>query len=604
MTTPPPGAPSWPHCGQGANAGSDPVGCRGRQINGYSVCLAHISDVDRSAYLSTLRPGSDADYRGTHLTGFVFNALLRALRTSNTSPAIFGFALFDEATFEDLAYLDSILFNQVATFNGATFTNHAVFRDVTFSSDVGFSHTIFSIGVTFTSTRFEKAAIFNEAKFLGNTSFLSTHFNGNTRFDDATFTNHAGFSSATFSGKTQFAGTTFTQGVNFAGTNFNTESLIGPISCTETLDLSGAIFNAPVTIEAAARRVECIRTQWNSTANLRLRHSDVDLTGAVLTFPVSVATHPSQFRTSSGVIVDESFAGTHESRVRVVSVQSVDAAHLVLADTDLSDCLFSGAFHLDQIHLDGRSVFATPPIGIHFTLRRWPIITPVLTRRNTVAEEHHWRAMAANQPAVQSGTQPSLHNWRSGPHHPDPDQTPDPEDVAALYRQLRKASEDAKDEPGAADFYYGEMEMRRHSRTWKEAERWLLQAYWLLSGYGLRASRALGWLSIAMVTTIFLMMTFGLPKESPKQEVTGILPANGGLAKFNISKDDPVNATEDRLTGKRFEKSLNVTLNSVVFRSSGDDLTTAGGYIEMASRFSEPILLGLAALAIRGRVKR
>ncbi|GAA0360066.1 hypothetical protein GCM10009540_95460 [Streptomyces turgidiscabies] len=212
--------------------------------------------------------------------------------------------------------------------------------------------------------------------------------------------------------------------------------------------------------------------------------------------------------------------------------------------------------------------------------------------------------MAANQPAVQSGTQPSLHNWRSGPHHPDPDQTPDPEDVAALYRQLRKASEDAKDEPGAADFYYGEMEMRRHSRTWKEAERWLLQAYWLLSGYGLRASRALGWLSIAMVTTIFLMMTFGLPKESPKQEVTGILPANGGLAKFNISKDDPVNATEDRLTGKRFEKSLNVTLNSVVFRSSGDDLTTAGGYIEMASRFSEPILLGLAALAIRGRVKR
>jgi hypothetical protein len=33
-----------------------------------------------------------------------------------------------------------------------------------------------------------------------------------------------------------------------------------------------------------------------------------------------------------------------------------------------------------------------------------------------------------------------------------------------LYRALRKAREDAKDEPGAANFYYGEMEMRRHAR--------------------------------------------------------------------------------------------------------------------------------------------
>jgi DNA invertase Pin-like site-specific DNA recombinase len=31
-----------------------------------------------------------------------------------------------------------------------------------------------------------------------------------------------------------------------------------------------------------------------------------------------------------------------------------------------------------------------------------------------------------------------------------------------IYRALRKAQEDKKNEPGAADFYYGEMEMRRH----------------------------------------------------------------------------------------------------------------------------------------------
>ncbi|MFZ1177322.1 MAG: hypothetical protein WAO15_13855, partial [Mycobacterium sp.] len=30
-----------------------------------------------------------------------------------------------------------------------------------------------------------------------------------------------------------------------------------------------------------------------------------------------------------------------------------------------------------------------------------------------------------------------------------------------IYRDLRKGLEEAKNEPGAADFYYGEMEMRR-----------------------------------------------------------------------------------------------------------------------------------------------
>jgi hypothetical protein len=66
---------------------------------------------------------------------------------------------------------------------------------------------------------------------------------------------------------------------------------------------------------------------------------------------------------------------------------------------------------------------------------------------------------------------------------------------------LRKGRQDAKDEPGAADFYYGEMEMRRHARgsasnrrrasSRGRVERGILTAYWLVSGYGLRAWRAL-----------------------------------------------------------------------------------------------------------------
>ncbi|WP_181803386.1 hypothetical protein [Streptomyces shenzhenensis] len=58
------------------------------------------------------------------------------------------------------------------------------------------------------------------------------------------------------------------------------------------------------------------------------------------------------------------------------------------------------------------------------------------------------------------------------------------------------------------------------------------------------------------------------------------------------------------MTWARAEKATRVAINSVVFRSSGRNLTTAGKYIEVATRVLEPTLLALGVLAIRGRIKR
>jgi len=58
------------------------------------------------------------------------------------------------------------------------------------------------------------------------------------------------------------------------------------------------------------------------------------------------------------------------------------------------------------------------------------------------------------------------------------------------------------------------------------------------------------------------------------------------------------------VTSNRFEKTLRMVINSVVLRSSGQDLTTAGTCTEMVSQLVEPVLLGPAVLAIRNRVKR
>ncbi|MFJ2647922.1 hypothetical protein ACIO1C_14460 [Streptomyces sp. NPDC087420] len=340
-----------------------------------------------------------------------------------------------------------------------------------------------------------------------------------------------------------------------------------------------------MTLAFATRRLECRRTRWSSTAELRLRHTTVDFAHAVFEYPLTIAAEPDPFVLSDGrQVAEDPVLGGSDAAVRIASLRGVDAAHLVLADVGLEECVFTGTVHLDQIRLEGTCSFDTVPPRDGHLVR--------FTPRRTLAEEHHWRASRTT----------AVPGWNAGgvgAGHVGPAQ------LAPVYRALRKSFEDSKNEPGAADFYYGEMEMRRHDRTGTtRAERGLLHGYWLLSGYGLRASRALGWLAAALLVTIVLLMGFGLPKDDPKQEANGTIPAGGGRVTFEIDKDDPANPTGNRLAGKRFEKALNVTLNSVVFRSSGQDLTTAGTYIEMTSRLTEPLLLALAVLAVRNRVKR
>lgn len=132
-----------------------------------------------------------------------------------------------------------------------------------------------------------------------------------------------------------------------------------------------------------------------------------------------------------------------------------------------------------------------------------------------------------------------------------------------------------------------------------------MAAYWALSGYGLRATRALTWLGAAMAATVAVMVLWGLPADDPNPTITG--RQTGQAISLTTETPDPVNPTgplTERVTTERGEKALRVVINSVIFRSSGQDLTTTGTYAEMLSRLAEPVLLGLAVLAVRSRVKR
>jgi hypothetical protein len=178
--------------------------------------------------------------------------------------------------------------------------------------------------------------------------------------------------------------------------------------------------------------------------------------------------------------------------------------------------------------------------------------------------------------------------------------------VAPLYRALRKAEEDAKYEPGAADFYYGEMEMRRHAQGTPWIEKRLLWMYWLVAGYGLRASRALLTLLVVLVaaTAILAAVGFPAPTRPANTPITGTITGGPAVEHLRLDAPPAPPPTAKRSFVARCGTAWWIALEAAVFRSPDQSLTPAGRHVETVVRFFGPVLLGLALLSVRGRVKR
>jgi hypothetical protein len=171
--------------------------------------------------------------------------------------------------------------------------------------------------------------------------------------------------------------------------------------------------------------------------------------------------------------------------------------------------------------------------------------------------------------------------------------------IASLYRDLRKAREDTKDEAGAADFYYGEMEMRRLDQDKPKAERAILFLYWLISGYGLRAWRALATLGLLWLVVAGLLEGVGFA-DAPST-ATGA-PAVSSPAVTTTPSGSPPRVNADT----SFPAALIYTARTAVGLPQDPrvSLTRWGDILQISWRIVAPILLGLAVLSIRGRVKR
>lgn len=601
MTTPDPR--SWPACAFGP--------CFGVPWPPHDRCLAHLEPDEQGQALAALSPGDKVDCRGVPFTTELLDKLKAAV--DNTfGEAQFGRARFlgvadfeyvrfaGEAGFWMAHFTDDALFNECtfndqAVFEEALFEVGASFEDVPFQALAWFQDTLFGSDATFTYATFASNLYFSRAQIFGEVDFRAADFTGEAQFTSVEVGEKTTFQDATFRDNVLFPGARFAEDVSFTGADL-AKRLVGPLVCGGLVDLARSVLRAPMRIQIAARAISLHAAQVDAALTLDARYASIHLLDAVLSQPVAVNFSPKPPVLNNTPVPEDLLTG-HDLRPAIFTLGGVDVAHLALSGVDLTQCRFTGAHHLDQIRFEGHIAFAAPPAParlLHLPVWRW-------TRRRTIAEEHHWRALPLPGRSVVR-----TRGWEHGTTHPDPATTPGPKDLAATYRQLRKALEDGKNEPGAADFYFGETEMRRLDRDTPLGERVLLHAYWLVSGYGLRASRALAALGVAMTLTVMLMMLWGLPNPTPRQTATGTMPASGRSIHLVIDKGDArlTGPLGQRWTTQRAQGASRVVLNSVIFRSSGQDLTTAGTWIEMFSRFTEPLLLGLAALAARGRIKR
>ncbi|WP_406165082.1 pentapeptide repeat-containing protein [Streptomyces canus] len=184
---------------------------------------------------------------------------------------------------------------------------------------------------------------------MGDAVFWSATFEDDAGFESATFNCDSTFKSATFERDAEFASATFNGDAGFESATFKEAASVGPLVCAGRVLLSGAVFESPVPLSIAAGRLECRRTRWSSTAEIRLRYATVDFARAVFEYPLTIAAEPDPFVLTNGQqIAEEPLASAPAPAVRVASLRGVAAAHLVLADLDLSACLLAGQRHAER----------------------------------------------------------------------------------------------------------------------------------------------------------------------------------------------------------------------------------------------------------------
>ncbi|MHB1430616.1 MAG: pentapeptide repeat-containing protein [Streptosporangiaceae bacterium] len=547
----------WPTCSEAE--------CIGVRLD-TGTCLAHADDQARRAALEQVTQTGKVDARGVTISPELLADILAATPTGDDGHLVLISALFARATFTGDASFTRATFEGGAEFSGATFQGAAEFSGATFQG----------------------AAEFSDAIFKRLVSFEGTTFTGIARFILATFQGIAGFRGVTFMNIAQFDVATFER-----------EQRFGPMLAYEKLFFNNVQFRGLVVLEASAPFFSCRWTRFPAGVQLQLRRARVVLEDTDLSVPSLVTGIPRLSDDKLAEADERQYGDGQTGQPRIISLRRAKVSALGLSNVSLAECRFAGAHNLDLMRLDGDITFALSPARAGWE------------RRQVIAEETQWRAQSSRPGRW---TAPPWPEWADDEFDVIGDEPAplDPGTVAGIYRALRKGREDARDQPGAADFYYGEMEMRRHTTgpaseretgSRGRADRVILTLYWLASGYGLRAWRSFTALAALAVVITALMTGWGLAASAAPQTLRGTSSA-GRISGTLTTTTPKLPPAGQRWTSERVRTSAEVALDAFVFRTTDLPLTPAGAWIEDLARILGPLLLALGLLAVRNRVKR
>lgn len=486
--------------------------------------------------------------------------------------ASFKAAQFFAASFGDEASFARAQFARAAKFRTARFGDRANFTESGMAGFVDFAGASFGsrlqmIGVDFVaSPTFQGASFGPRARLLGwdvkgSLEMRSAHFSGDMTLHGTEVGGNAAFDHAHFGGSVDFGEVRIGAAVSFAGIRSTAADRFGPIECAGTLSMSRATIGSACLMELRGALVDLSDLRLLAPVRIELGAGDVVI---------------DRLDTTSRLVLTASSADFAASSARLISARGANLVTTVVSGLDVRPLRLDGAEGIDGLRIESGLNFEPAPRGPR-------------THRQVLAEEHRLRSDGSNA------------NWDPWPCRASGWATAaavSPGELARIYRGLRKAREDGRDAPGAADFYYGEMEMRRleASRQFQRSgigfgprllhggSLLLLQAYRFCGGYGVRPSRPL---------LLFLVMALATAAAVDCANLIHYLPAKQGAHALPPSNSD-------------FEEAVVFVFRSALLlpTSARTVVATGGEWIQIGCRVIGPVLIGLFAFGLRARVHR
>ncbi len=441
-------------------------------------------------------------------------------------------------------------FAGLAAFSGARFMESAGFAHARFVGAADFGAAHFGGYAGFEDTEFTSQATFTRTRFCHAALFGRARFKAAADFGGAGFAGIADFGGAHFSDHASFRGVGFAGDARFGGTRFARDARFQHAELAGDADFDRCSAQSGLGLEEAVVTAGRHRLRLGSVDGgpLKVTVAEMRVEGdLVVDLGSGVALDAARITVRAPVMVTP---GTRENNGgQLVSLAGADitAPFRVARRIDVSITTWGS---LDLTHVSLADTSTLPRVGALYRLLHRPRVPAwaqaVADGRRRLAADHGRLGFVELQ------------------------------DLEGNYRDLRRQLEATGNTHGANDFYYGEMEARRRQLRWSSPIRWLLESYRAISGYGTRAGPAvIAWGAVTGAATRLLLVN-GIDITEPGE---------------HLSRSEVL----------RFAVDGSLSL----FRpTEGPYLSVPETMIMVALRILGPLLLALAAIAVRNHTRR